>query len=393
VLNDNVPGLRIEVRVTRGSVDNMRLLHQGDVQLALAQNDTPALPRVRAVSSLFPEVLHLIVADDSGVSRIPELKGKRIAVMPNLLGEESVSPTRTSDPRSFFYRFVGRYGLRPRDFATVTPQSIKSSSASLRRGEVDAVFLFIGVGNRGVGELLTQTERPASLIPLECEATRTWHPFVEKTLIPQGAYWGDPPQPGKDISSLAVRALLLTHEAVPKDVIHEVTKSLYEYRNALLRENPHAYSMSYPDSGDNLGIPLHRGARAYYNQNVPGFLVEYAEVIALGMSVAALCASGLWQLRLRFQQRQKTRADMYNTEILKLVEEVHSIESLRKLAQMRRRLIDIFTKVVEDLNRDRITVETFNLFAFPWEMAIGAMRHRELILYNMLLKEDAEKEK
>ena len=43
-------------------------------------------------------------------------------------------------------------------------------------------------------------------------------------------------------------------------------------------------------------------------------------------------------------------------------------------------LFDIFKRVVKDVADDRVSTESFHLFAFPWEMAIGAIRHRELTL-------------
>ena len=71
---------------------------------------------------------------------------------------------------------------------------------------------------------------------------------------------------------------------------------------------------------------------------------------------------------------------MYNLEILGLVKKIRSAENLQDLQGIRQKLFDIFGRVLEDLDEDRISTESFQLFAFPWDVAIGAIRHRELTL-------------
>ena len=98
--------------------------------------------------------------------------------------------------------------------------------------------------------------------------------------------------------------------------------------------------------------------------------------------MSALCASGLWHLRLRLQQGRKNRADMYNLEILRLVKQARQVEKPGELEEVRQKLYDIFRRVLEDMDRDKISTESFQFFAFPWSVAIGAIRHRELTLAN-----------
>jgi len=105
-----------------------------------------------------------------------------------------------------------------------------------------------------------------------------------------------------------------------------------------------------------------------------------------------LCISGIWQLRLWLQGRQKNRADMYNLEIVSLIEQVHTIKDLEQLAQIHRQLFEIFHKVVVDLDKDRISPESFQSFTFPWEVAVTTIRHREMILTNSLPKQEIDKE-
>jgi len=205
---------------------------------------------------------------------------------------------------------------------------------------------------------------------------------VAGATIDRVAFWSEPAIPEKDVPSVSVQALLLTHKQVDKGAIREITRILYEHRNKLVAKNPRAATMRLPSSGEDLGTPLHMGAKAYYRRERPGFIVTYAEPLALFLSITVLCASGTWHIRLRLQQRQKNRAEMYNLEILSLIEQSRKIENLHELRDVRQELFNIFRRVLEDLDEDRISAESFQLFTFPCEVALDAMRHHEWILMN-----------
>ncbi|MFS8118973.1 MAG: TAXI family TRAP transporter solute-binding subunit, partial [Microcoleus sp.] len=75
------PRIRIQVVETPGAEENMRRLEANEVQLAIVQNDTAAVPSARVIASLFKEVFHLIVSEQSGIQNVSDLKGKHIALM------------------------------------------------------------------------------------------------------------------------------------------------------------------------------------------------------------------------------------------------------------------------------------------------------------------------
>ena len=205
---------------------------------------------------------------------------------------------------------------------------------------------------------------------------------MEGATIHKAAFWGEPAVPSRDIPSVSVQALLLTHRHVDKQTIVEITRTLCEYRNRLMVENPHVATMRLSSSGEDLGVPLHAGVKAFCRRERPGFIIAYAEPLALFLSIAVLCASGIWHIRLRLQRRQKNRADIYNLEILGLIEQARKIENLHELREIRQKLYNIFRRVLEDVDEDRISAESFQLFTFPCEVALSAMRHHEWILMN-----------
>lgn len=52
------PRLRIQIVETQGAEENMQRLQANQVQLAIVQNDTAAVPSARVIASLFKDVFH-----------------------------------------------------------------------------------------------------------------------------------------------------------------------------------------------------------------------------------------------------------------------------------------------------------------------------------------------
>ncbi|MBE9140390.1 TAXI family TRAP transporter solute-binding subunit [Nodosilinea sp. LEGE 07088] len=366
VVTRNHPTIEIDVRETNGSVQNMDLLRTRQAQLALVQSDTPVQPPVRAVALLFPEMFHLLARTDVEIETVVDLRGKRIALMPEGSGSYAL-----------FWPLVEHYGLTPETLTTL-PMTAAQAHASLEQGEVDALFRVITLGNAAVADLLqTGTTR---LLPIDqVDALRLSLPYLNAQVIPKGTYNGGIPIPATDLPVVAVNALLVAHEELPPRVVNALTSTLHQNRNELVALYPRA-AMIRLDASRDLGLPLHPGAEAFYTQGEPEFLVEYAEPIGLLLSVLVLSFSSLWQLRSWLLGKQKNRADTYNLEILALMDRIDQAQSLEELAALRKTLLDILQQVVTDLDVDRITSESFESFTFPWEVANNAIRHQEMLL-------------
>ncbi|NEP60453.1 MAG: TAXI family TRAP transporter solute-binding subunit, partial [Symploca sp. SIO2G7] len=316
-----------------------------------------------------PEMFHLIASKDANINTLSDLKEKRIALMPEGSGSYNL-----------FWPLSQHYGLTETDFQ-FRPMDAEDAHRSLRAGTVDALFRIIGLGNKSVGELLADNQ--FELVPIDqIGALQLTQPYLEPTIIPKGSYDGGAPIPSKDLPVVAVSALLIAHVDVNPEVVNAITRILYEHRSELIRVNPRAANVQSPEISQNLGFPLHEGARAYYTQDNPSFLVTYAEPIGLLMSVGILLCSSLWQGRQWLIRNQKDRADRYNLEILDLIEKIEQAQSFSELQNLRQQLLEILRKVVVDLDIDRISPESFQSFTFPWEVANSALRHQEIILSN-----------
>lgn len=360
------PQIRINVIHTEGSAQNLEFIESGAAQLALIQGDSSIQSSAQAMALLFPETAHVLVNRQAGIATMADLQGKAVAL-----------PPKGSGAYQLFMPIAQHYGLK---MDQIRPFSSTSAAyQQLKEGKVDALFQVIRPGNEALRTLLRLPN--INLLPIEqTDALRLTYPYLEDAFIPQGTYDGTIPLPFQDVKTVAVRALIIAHEQVNAEVIYAITRILHERKMEIVASYPPAFTIERPESQEILGWSLHAGSEQYYTKNQPNFWVQYAELLGLFLSLAVLGISGIWQLRLWLIGRQKNRADMYNLQLLDLIETIQETQDLEELKQVRRRLLSILQAVVIDLDKDRISAESFQSFTMPWEVAITTLRHRETIL-------------
>jgi len=107
IFNQNVRGVNVSVQATGASVANVNMIAQGQVELALIQNDIAfyaanaqemfqnRIGNLRGITTLYPEVIQLVARADAGIRSIADLRGKRVAV------GDAGSGTRPTPARSW----------------------------------------------------------------------------------------------------------------------------------------------------------------------------------------------------------------------------------------------------------------------------------------------------
>lgn len=366
------PRLRIKVVETEGADENMRPLQANEAQLAIVQNDTPAVPEARVIASLFKEVFHLIVSEQSGIQSVSDLKGKHIALR-----------DKGSSSYSSFWLISKHYGLKASDFQFTTG-SWNEGTKLFASGEVDAIFRVLPLGSDVVSDLLQNTR--GKLVPIDqAAAIKIKRPYLKDDLIPKGTYKGDPAVPDVDLPTVGVEATLLVREDVDPVIVKEITRILFEHRRNLVAANSLAAMISQPSESGGLALPVHEGAQAYYDREKPDFLTANSDVIGLSFSFVTLFVSWLWQLRARFLNKQKNRADKFNLIILNLIQRSRQAGSFEEIDRLQEELFEIFKQVIGDLEQDRIDSDSFHSFTFTWETALKIVAEREKVLRNLSL--------
>jgi TRAP transporter TAXI family solute receptor len=372
------PSIKISVEATDGTPKNLQLLDQGTAQLAMAQADIPTPRSAQVVSLMFPDLYQLVVKSDLGVTRISQLKGKRVKFFK--------PPEKGGQLQSLEFLLNYYHLQKGSDYDYITA-AIGPEEQAFCSGRVNAIFYVRAAGNEWVKDVLKEGCRGRLIAIDQAKAMQIERPNLEVADIPQGAYQGNPPIPERDLPTVGVQRLLLARQDVDKEVIQKITQVLYEHRqdllqsvevpalprdrlkysDALKRPMPLAAYISQPNfAGQHeatrraTGIPTHAGAQAYYDREKPSPLEQYADVFSFLLSMMTLgIAWGLNVLR-KLEQRQKDKADDYIREVVVLMDAADCLKALGEFLTATAepnepRLHQAYTLVVE--NTAKVLVE------------------------------------
>jgi TRAP transporter TAXI family solute receptor len=246
--------------VTRGGEENIRLLRDGKVSLALAQGDVAlqayegkgnftnegAYPALRAVGSLYPEPVHVLVRADRGIAAISDLAGKRVAI-----------GVKGSASRTTALRVLRAHDLGDGDIKALE-LPLGEALVGLRQGSVDALIQIIGVPADSVRDALD--EIPLRLIPLAPKAIGAlagakagYFPYT----IQAGAYATQ----RQAVRTVATAAVLLVGSDLSETEVGGIARFIYEKgRDFSARGSAQGTQVSAATARQGLPIPQHVAA-------------------------------------------------------------------------------------------------------------------------------------
>ncbi|MGH0037906.1 MAG: TAXI family TRAP transporter solute-binding subunit [Myxococcota bacterium] len=256
-------GFALHAHPTAGSVANALSIQARELDFAVIQSDVAEalhrgierqqlpLPDLRGVASLWPEVVHLVTLEASGVGSLADLEGRRVAI--GQLG----SGTRLNAVA------LGRaIGLKLADLAVVREVSLVESIAELEAGEVDAVFVTEAVPSLVLQEL-GQRRDDVRFVSIDVSTLGTLaldHFAYYPVRVPARSY------PGQDepFRALGLAAALVTHVATPNDQVARVLGLLLDGTDDLSRAYYRAGFISSETARLGLALPLHPAAERFY---------------------------------------------------------------------------------------------------------------------------------
>lgn len=360
--------IRLDVRATRDSSRNISLLNEGAVDLVTIRSDTPVISNIRLVANLFPDYFQIIAHPASGIFSIADLEGKKVAI----------PPFGTDEFRSFWI-IADHYDL-PITGVKWIAMPFEKATADLLSHRIDALFTVRSLRDRVLLDLFADAKLkqiPVSLLEIDqAEAIALKWPFLLSGEIPKGTYGGDLPTPLRAQKAPAVTRVLVTRQDVDPAAIAELTRVLFEHRLDLTIRFALASAIRQPDDSKGLSVPLHEGARRYYDRNQPNFIQENAEPLALMVTLAAMIASGLFALRSRFVLKQKNRMDSYNYVLLDIAEKARLSADARTIRGLKGEMFHLLETTVRALDTDEVTEEGFQSFSLLWDSVREVLNDR-----------------
>ena len=262
-------GLAATTVASAGSRDNVRLLREGLAEIALVQNDIAGaaargegavavdapLPDLRALGSLFPEPVQIVVATGSPIADIGGLKGKRVDI-----GEPG-SGTRVNAEA-----VLSASGVALGDLGAIKEEGLAAGLRRLAAGEVDAVIttiaapahsLQLAAANQGIRLLSIGAEAKATL----AEA----HPNLVPVTLPANTYPGQ----AEGVQTVAATALLVGTAGIPDSTVEAVLAQTYGGIDFVAAGSTAGALISKATGRTGLTLPLHPAAERFLLRDAP----------------------------------------------------------------------------------------------------------------------------
>jgi len=258
-------GIPLFSAVSEGSVANASRLQAGRLDFGLVQSDVAQFlyrglssegfypsRELRAVASLWPEAVHLLTLEGSGITQLADLQNRRVAV-----GQ------RGSGSRINALLIGLASQLNKDQIPIVREISLARAIAQLERGEVDALFLTEAIPAPSIQALAARRDdlRFVPMSPGLLEKLSQRHFAYYPILVPAKTYPGQT----EPFTTLGLTAALMTHREVADNKVEEMLDLLLTGGDELARKYYRAAFISRETMQLGLAVPLHPAAERFYD--------------------------------------------------------------------------------------------------------------------------------
>jgi len=262
VLSKYVPGLQATAEVTGGSVDNLKLINAGKSEVGFSMADAAwdaaqGLDKfkdnkvnARTLMVLYPNKMHVVTVEGSGISKLSDLKGKRVSTGSPGSGTEIMA-----------LRILEAVGIDKKDLKQERLGAAESVNA-IKDRKIDAFFWGGGVPTAAVTDLAATPGIKIKLID-HAEAAdamnKKYGPLYVASTIPAGSYSGQ----DKANANVDVWNILVVNDKMSDQMAYDIVKTLFEKKPELVAVHKEAENIDLKSQAAGSPIPFHPGAKKY----------------------------------------------------------------------------------------------------------------------------------
>jgi TRAP transporter TAXI family solute receptor len=265
LFSKKIPGMQATAEVTGGSVANMQLIGTGKPYIALTQADAAIdalkgqdkfagkpIP-VRALAVLYPNRMHVVTIEGTGVTKIQDFKGKRVS-----------TGSGGSATEVFAFRVIEAAGLDKDKDMRRERLGVAESVNALKDRKIDGFFWVGGLPTGAVTDLANSpgvTIKMIDIAHLVPAMVKKHGNIYIKDVIPQRIYKGMT----ADNQAATVTNLLAVHQNMDDKLAYTITKTLFENVVDLVRVHAEAINIKLENQkSEASSIPWHPGAIKYF---------------------------------------------------------------------------------------------------------------------------------
>lgn len=265
LLSKYVPGWSASAEVTGGSVDNLKLLGAGKSEIAFSMVDAglDAMKgqdkfkgnpvAVRTLAVLYPNRMHVVSTEATGIKSFADLKGKRVS---------TGSPGSATEVMAF--RVIEAMGLDKDKDMTRERLGVAESVNALKDGKIQAFFWVGGLPTAAVTDLGATPGVKIKMIDHSAAVAKMnekYGPLYAEAEIPAKTY------PGQEAANkiAVVWNVLVTTDKLPDDVAYKIVQVIFEKRAEWGQVHKEALTLEMKNQLlSNTPMPFHPGAVKYF---------------------------------------------------------------------------------------------------------------------------------
>lgn len=261
LLNQNIKGMNASAQSTGASVANVNMLKDGSVDIAFIQNDIAyyaangkemfkdnKVESIRGIAALYPETVQFVTTADKGIKSIADLKGKKVAVGASGSGAEANAR-----------QILGAYGLTYDDI-DVQYLSFGEAADALKDGNVDVGVVVAGFPTAAIQDLAAN--KSAALVNIDAEHAdklMKQYPYFTKITVPKGTYPGQE----ADVSTVAVKCVIVTTDKLSDDLGEQIVKAIYEHLDRMKAAHAVGKYITKDTALEGMSVKMNAGAEKY----------------------------------------------------------------------------------------------------------------------------------
>jgi TRAP transporter TAXI family solute receptor len=267
VLSKYVDGMQATAEVTGGSVANLQLISTGKPYIALSMTDAALdalkgedkfkgkpVP-VRTLMILYPNRMHVVTIEGTGVNSMKDLKGKRVSTGSGGSATEVMA-----------FRVIEAAGLdKDRDMRRER-LGVAESVAALKDRKIDAFFWVGGLPTAAVTDLANSPGVKIKMIDhadLVPAMNKKYGNLYVKDAIGKDVYKGM----DKDNQQATVMNILVSHEKMDDKTAYNIVKAIFDHREELIRVHKEAENFKLENQKKEASpLPWHPGAVKYFSE-------------------------------------------------------------------------------------------------------------------------------
>jgi uncharacterized protein len=267
IIGKKIPGFTASAQVTGGSVANLELLGRDKADMGFSQVDAAwdavnGLDKfksgkldIKALVVMYPNHMQVVTVEGSGVTKIEDMKGKRIS-----------TGSAGSATEVFAFRVLEAAGLDPQKDIVRERLGAAESANAMKDKKIDAFFFVAGLPTAAITDLAATPGTKIKVIDIAQYAPKMIEKYgaiYSASVIPKSVY----PGMDADAKNVAVWNILVVNGKMSNDLAYNLTKVMMESREDL--GQVHAEGKNILDSSQtiaNAGIPIHPGALKYFQE-------------------------------------------------------------------------------------------------------------------------------